>query len=41
MRDPDSDNLRDMIIASDTKHIKPFTTLQVHSPKEFVQLVRG
>ena len=35
------ENLCDIIISSNTKHIKPFTTLQVHSPKEFVQLVRG
>ncbi len=35
------DNLCDMIITSNTKHIKPFTTLLVQSPGEFVQMVRG
>ena len=35
------DNLCDIIITSNTKHIKPFTTLLVQSPEEFVQLVRG
>ena len=35
------ENLCDIIITSNTKHIKPFTTLQVQTPKEFVQLVSG
>jgi len=34
-------NLCDIFLTSNTKHIKPFTTLPVQSPKEFVQLVKG
>ncbi len=35
------ENLCDIIITSNTKHIKSFTTLPVQSPGEFVQLVKG
>ena len=35
------ENLCDVILTSNTKHIRQFTSLTVHSPKEFVQIANG
>ena len=35
------ENLCDVIITSNTEHFKDFTFIKVHTPKEFVSLVKG